>query len=745
MPNQIDSSDIKALLRIIGTHQKGVGGGGNAPSAQLAKPTAPNAFLEWIKGAAQKASSGISTGVEALDKALGMQPLTSFPNSPTLGDAAAILNKGMSGNNEAPVTPGDKSLLPLLPMLGMALLGEAKPGKVNPAKVQEGVATGGKTAEEIQAMKAAGIAPKINTAQNVAAESSGILNARGNPIPSTQKQYATEKPTSPLNVAAENTGQGKAQPKTPYTPHPDIPNEPMPVTDRTGVHPVTGGNPVQVDLSAEAKRNSYYLSDQTKSQSVLDKYVSGNNAQEVEKNLPLQLQEESKRIQNIIGQKPQSVNTSDIITENASNMAKKGFTPGNNVKADEATTGLQKELYSQLTAGKSNIVPPNMTGEDLRSQISIMDSRLQSVYKKMDNNTVLTPEDTAALTYRQTLSNKLKSMYPPAGAALDRQSAMIDAIPSVAKASQVEKAAAYTKATAPQPDNPFMSFLKGSVSSPSHVMATAGALAAGGLGLYAFNESRSVPKDYKFSSGNVTLPALDQIKDTNGSPLGVNIADYTNGIRSINDQEKAIAFDVTLGIPSAVAKRDQLELQRNSLETKYKETKPVYDQYVETSNQMQGLNQVHDLLKNANPAWFQAFGAIGSQFTGIRAAIVPGYAQFEQSLNNLHQQFGIDVSSIKYAASPEAADAAINQTVKSYQSKLENTIKNAGGVMPEKQSTGKDILDASVNAVHKSLTGNSTLDSILTPTPTQTPTPQTSSTPNAFQQLMNQPFQPGQL
>lgn len=235
------------------------------------------------------------------------------------------------------------------------------------------------------------------------------------------------------------------QAKTPYTPHPNVPDEPELIENGETSSPVT------LNMRDRAKKNPYYLEDQKKSQQVLDDYVPGRTAQEVEQNLNPKIAEESQRIENTMAQNPnKTVSASDIAQKNAENMAKAGInledTPisANSAqkndyltKAKQATTSLQSELEAQATAGKSSF-NPTLDGPTIQKYISNLDDRLQSVYKKIDNGTTLTPSERATLTYRRTLRSTLSDLHPKADAAIKRQAAMIDARPYVADAASDE-------------------------------------------------------------------------------------------------------------------------------------------------------------------------------------------------------------------------------------------------------------------------------------------------------------------
>lgn len=242
------------------------------------------------------------------------------------------------------------------------------------------------------------------------------------------------------------------EPAPPPVPHPDVPDSPVEITQRTGAHPLTGGNPVLVDLRDEAKKNGYYFDDQTKSREVMDKYVPGNTPLEVEQELPKTLNEETKRIQNIMSQNPgKTANVSDLITQNEINLTKKGIKPGISSSADSATREALNTLDSQI-ADQSNLPgKTTITGDELINYKNILDDQLESAYKKSANGTSLTPGENAMRTLRRTINDQLKLMYPGMGDALDRQTAMIDAIPSVAKAAGTAEKDATAIASEPKP------------------------------------------------------------------------------------------------------------------------------------------------------------------------------------------------------------------------------------------------------------------------------------------------------
>lgn len=344
-----------------------------------------------------------------------------------------------------------------------------------------------------------------------------------------------------LNPNAEKLPpyNGQSNPIPPTRPFPDTPDQPATIADRQGTHPVTGGNPIRLDFSDQAKNNNYYLEDQNKAQAILDKYVAGDTPLEVQENLPLQQQEEAQRIKNIIATNPSGITKAhplpiskqSLIDENTKAMQKQGIELGDNQTYDSTNKALLKKLDTQLNPGQSNLPPnENIDGSTLQEYIKNLDSTLQSAYKKLDNGTTLSDAEQAALTMRRTASNILKSRYPEAAEALDRQSGMFDANPYVAKAASAEMKTqnadaiaakeAEAKATEEAANKnanipPFLRGIATQLGKQPPWLKTAEVATGGYLGI---NELKNIPNQFGALAGGINS-LLSQKKDQITPPV----------------------------------------------------------------------------------------------------------------------------------------------------------------------------------------------------------------------------------
>jgi hypothetical protein len=305
------------------------------------------------------------------------------------------------------------------------------------------------------------------------------------------------------------------------------------------------------------------------------------------------------------------------------------------------------------------------------------------------------------------------------------QSGLYNAEAELGKQANVDYKTAQAAANTPK-ENPITSLLKGSVSSIPHAAASAGVLAGLGIGGYGVWANAQIPKNYQFGSGNVTIPPVTDIKDSAGNQLVVNPTDYQNQIADLNKQKQSYQTLATLGVPEAKTAQANIDTQIKTLTSKLNTMQPIYNQYTDTSNIIQGLDEAQKAIKAANPTFLQAYGSLGGLLTGVRASIDPNYATFVQKLNNLHQMYGLDVSNIINSGSRQSADAAISATVQDQINRLKNTVKNSGGVWPgEAPKTGGELLKNMIQQTNN-------------PPPTTPPTEQTTAqpTPDAFQNML---------
>jgi len=351
-----------------------------------------------------------------------------------------------------------------------------------------------------------------------------ITSGRGVYVPPEDTISKTFPQSTPLNPLEEAFPQTSATQQAIEKPFPKVGDQPVKVTDRTGTHPVTGGNPVWLDFSDQARKNPYYLEDQNKAQGVLDNYVGGNNPREVQANLPLQLTEESQRINNTLATDPQSMSKQNLIDNNALAMQKAAIKPGEGKTAQDATDNLITSLNNQINAGNKNVVSPdNISDTQLQTYIKNLDSYLQSAYKKIDNNATPTPEETAALTMRRTASSALKSMHPDIGDALDRQSAMIEAQPYVAKAASQqmgdETNAAIAEQNKPKPPGLVKRILGGVAAHPK---ATAGSLIGVGATTLTANALAQGQNSTGSEPGGETVNKKGDMTSQDGTQTGAH-------------------------------------------------------------------------------------------------------------------------------------------------------------------------------------------------------------------------------
>lgn len=492
----------------------------------------------------------------------------------------------------------------------------------------------------------------------------------------------------------------------------------------------TSSSPVRVVL----KPSVYGAGREQAVQNTVDTLVPGTTATEKYANLEPTMSGLGDKITSIMQQNPKSApldGENGIMADFDKNLQNEGVYRTTDTPRDQVQKTARNyitDLNNEASQGNTVLNANQISDTSLQKIKQQVNQDAQSVFKKIDNGTSLTDKDKVILAARQTLDDAISNLHPEVKDLTTQQSHLYDAADSLFKAREAEIKAANT----PQP-----SFVKKATNyvagSPLRLLESAGVGLTGAGVIYAYNLAHSKPKTYNFTSGDVTLPGLADITTNTGSSLQDAAANYSKQIQNINDQEKAIALNVQLGIPSAKAQQAQLENQRNTVETQFGQVKPLFDQYQKTDQAIAGLQQAQALVKNANPQWFQAFGPAGSQFTAIRAATVPGYAAFRQQVNDL-AKFGIDPSAILNAASPDAANAAINQAVNSQIISLKATIKGSGGSLNDEkqQLTGKDVINAQSNAIN---TGSSALNAVLTPTPTQAPASPTP-TPDNFQRLL---------
>jgi hypothetical protein len=554
-------------------------------------------------------------------------------------------------------------------------------------------------------------APDIKTADSVvtngAKMSRDMRFKQGNPAFKTTPaapldttvQTATGAKTTPLNPNAEQLPINNTSAGSPSIPHPEIPIQPEDISaQRTNNNPITGGSPVLVDLRNQAAKNPYYLQDQTNAQNVLNKHVPGNTPMEVEQNLPIKLGEETKRIQNIIGSDPKTVPVNDIIAQNEVNMQKAGIVPGSNTTGEQASKDLVKDLNSQLNAGNQNIAPiEQANGNDLLKYKNLLDDRLQSVYKKIDNGTSLTPTENATLTFRRTIDNALTNLYPTTKEALNRQSAMIDARPSVAKAAgdqQGELLKNYAPPVKPSLVDTIKKYaLPGAIITDAAsrlgvnpAQAASTALGWGSQGLNnledAFshkvgntqpnsqigqasqedknsnnvsnihsssisnpiNNVNSIPNlltDVQGGNDNYTIQSPDTITGSDGaSTVGLSYASYQKKYNQLIKQKSDPAY-----LNNQYFKQ-QVDNSIDALSTKYNDPSNVAlnKAYAQDSATEHVINTAQQQLTSVAPELSQAFGSGQFSYDAMRNASDPKYDALKQSFNNI------------IAAYPAAAD-----------------------------------------------------------------------------------------
>ena len=643
----------------------------------------------------------------------------------------AVLGGMQGGDVLAGMTPAINATADLAAGAGKVAYQGVKQGvkdTVEAAQAQPGGLQAGfigtRTPEEIQAAKAAGEEPIIhNNSAGLPPIESGIVDGKGNPV-SSQAKYANDNQRiAPLHAGAEQIPNDTAAGQTSFKPHPNTPDEPVTVTDRTGKHPITGGNPVLVDLRNQAGKNPYYLDDQTKARAVMDKYVAGNNALEVEKNLPLQLQEETQRIQNIIAQEPKVTSKDNIVKANETNMAKAGITPGNSGKADTATEELLKELQTQISAGSSDVVPNQVNGDQLMTYKKLLDDRLKSVYKKQDNSTTLTPAERATLTLRRTVDQQLTSMYPKTKEALNRQSAMIDARESVAKAAQGEEANQVTQAGLPPKPGFLQSHWK--ALGALGTLGLAAAPLAGDLAQQFSNKqeqpkggtenqynnspkqsdlkntiqnnSNDINHDQSVSQNgqNVNGLELDPLKiqpQSDGSWKGQDTTNLKDGngkslamSQQLYDQLKGQITDYMNANPGNDIVQKQGATQLSQLETTFNGGKDIRDNSIKTDQALQSINDAQQMLgnKNASPSFSDAFqlhlGPISTGYQDIHAATNVDYKLLRQQLTTIDTAFPELHLDTQSANSPEAAQKLLAQAAQKIVANQNKIIQSKGG------------------------------------------------------------------
>jgi hypothetical protein len=483
---------------------------------------------------------------------------------------------------------------------------------------------------------------------------SPILDKNGVPFKTPVNQYATPdaNPLTGKDVSG-STGLPPIEEKPPSNTvpitgkiHSEIPDNPVDVSGtRVNKNPVTQGNPVIVDLRNEAKRNPYYLEDMQNSQKIIDQYVPGNTAKEVEANLNPKILEESKRIDNVMAtQAPKTkVTLGDIIDANETTLKEKGLNPiSENVNPESTATNQLITQFNNIKGGKKMLLSTEITGPELREYISNVDKQLQNVYKIQERGGSLTPPQTAMLTMRRTLSEQLKTMYPDISDALDRQSGMITARPSVANAAGAEETATIKTANAPKP-NAWQRFKNQSLPAVGLELGGAG-VAAGGL--YAGSQAIAGGAFDKQTSTTSTdtskLPDRYTFKDPIKSGLVVGPQDQANQLAAL---DKKIGEDKKLSLTSLQGDQ-QLAIdtaQQAALQKKFDAQTPVLDQWKKTYTIQLGVNKAVKLTNNAppNPAQFIKW------YDDVRKGKDKQYSQLTGVLNWLEKNRGADFSKVK--------------------------------------------------------------------------------------------------
>lgn len=503
--------------------------------------------------------------------------------------------------------------------------------------------------------------PPINnvgnkTSQYVASEKTGSLIKNPKLSKAAGGNDAGELPPAKLQPI-EPVIQKQA--KVAYTPHPDIADEPLEIVNRVNKNPLTQGNPVLVNLRDQSKKNLYYLEDMDRAQHALDKYVAGESALEVERNLPKVLTEESKRISNTIARQPKTQTIDTIIALNEKNMAKSGITPGISAKADTATGGLLKELQAQITAGSSDVVPTQADGELLMQYKKLLDKRLKSAYKKDDLGTALSPEENATLTMRRSIDELLTEMYPKSKEALQRQSALMDARTSVAKAADKEQENLLSALGKPQEEG----FLK------KHATAVLGATIptafAGGYGI-----TQAAPKLAGMMSGdqaNTDTAPLDpnaKPKYEVKTPLedGTLMSEQTYAQRQAQLQQQLGQVKLTDPIRAAqleqeIAANSTLFESQGNLRKIATDSRVVFD----TANKVS-----QSLSSSPDTSWMNF---VSGGYDEMAKANGGRYARLAADLKALEQASGVQI----FGSTPRSKDAfaqGIDALVELQQSKM---------------------------------------------------------------------------
>jgi hypothetical protein len=314
---------------------------------------------------------------------------------------------------------------------------------------------------------------------------------------------------------------------------------------------------------------------------------------------------------------------------------------------------------------------------------------------------------------------------------------MFDAMPSVANAAEKESINGVNGVTKPTFFQQHWRFLAGAGIAATPVVA--------GTGLVAYEalKNPNAPINTTISGNSYTIPPLASIKDSTGNDLTLNVGQYDQQITSLKQQQGQLELNKQLGLPVDSAKYNAIDDQLSALSAKKANTQNIIDSHTKVASEMQGLTEAQQLVSTAQPQWWQVLSGKSDLATNIRAKFDPGFAKFQQSLDQLRDRYGIDTSLISSAGNTQAAQKMLDQQAKQDTNRFKQSILDNGGQWPDdtaKETSGKDIIQHQMNQVIN--TGSPKLDSVLTPSPTpQQPDP--TPTDDPFQTLLKAKYQQG--
>lgn len=349
----------------------------------------------------------------------------------------------------------------------------------------------------------------------------------------------------------------------------------------------------------------------------------------------------------------------------------------------------------------------------------------------------LTDEEQAKTLYRDTVRDHLTDLNPGASDALDskktgasslitQQSHLYDATPSVADARSAYRKTNQTGANTNTGNSNFFQrhwkFLTG--------LGIAGAGTVG-TGAYAGYLLKSQPQKFNLNGASISEPDITNIVDKNGQSISQgDVASYQQQYDNLQTQKQQYEQEANSYNPVTASKGNaalaKLTDQENALQNKYGSFGPTIAQYTKMQEGNKQLKNVQDILNSgsADPKWFTA---IMPTLNNPLRSIIPGYSAFAAQVDTL-KNYGIDPSTILGAATPQAANAAINQLIKSNIDNT-NTYLHAQGFSVKQNSPSTQGANMSVS------------NPTSIPAPTSVPTlsaPMTSPTPNEFQQMLQE-------